>query len=81
MPTLTIRNVNEDVRDFLRKQAAEHGHSMEAEVRAILEEVKRRGTTRPSLVAQRIRAHFSEIDSSAVKQPPRPPAPEPVDLG
>jgi antitoxin FitA len=34
--TLTIRGVDDEVRDRLRERAAAHGRSMEAEVRAIL---------------------------------------------
>lgn len=36
MAVLTIRNVPEDVHWALRVRAAQHGRSMEAEVRAIL---------------------------------------------
>ena len=36
MAALTIRNLPDEVRDRLRVRAAKHGHSMEAEVRAIL---------------------------------------------
>ena len=36
MATLTIRNLEDDVRDRLRVRAATHGHSMEEEVRVIL---------------------------------------------
>ena len=36
MATITIRNLEEDVKRRLRIVAAEHGHSMEAEVREIL---------------------------------------------
>lgn len=36
MATLTIRDLDEDVKARLRIQAAEHGRSMEAEVRALL---------------------------------------------
>ncbi|MGH7565287.1 MAG: FitA-like ribbon-helix-helix domain-containing protein [Gemmatimonadota bacterium] len=38
MPILTIRNVPEDVHTRLRIRAARAGRSMEAEVRAIIEE-------------------------------------------
>jgi plasmid stability protein len=38
MATLTIRGLDEHVRDQLRVQAATHGRSMEAEARAILSE-------------------------------------------
>jgi len=37
MPMLTVRNISEPVHRALRIRAAGHGHSMEAEVRAILE--------------------------------------------
>jgi plasmid stability protein len=38
MATLTIRDVDDDLRAELRVRAARHGRSMEAEVRAILRE-------------------------------------------
>ena len=37
MAMLTVRNLPEEVRRALRVRAAQHGHSTEAEVRAILE--------------------------------------------
>lgn len=36
MAAITVRNLDENVRDELRARAARHGRSMEAEVRAIL---------------------------------------------
>lgn len=39
MATLTIRNLDDALRDRLRVRAAQHGRSMEAEVRAILQGV------------------------------------------
>ncbi len=39
MPMLTIRNISEEVHRALRVRAARHDHSMEAEVRDILESV------------------------------------------
>ena len=36
MASITIRNLNEDVKKRLRKQAAENGRSLEAEAREIL---------------------------------------------
>jgi plasmid stability protein len=38
MAVMTIRGLDDDVRDKLRIRAAQHGRSMEAEVRAILTE-------------------------------------------
>jgi len=37
MAALSIRGLDDDVRERLRIRAARHGHSMEAEARAILE--------------------------------------------
>ncbi len=39
MATLTIRNLDEDVKRALRRRAADHGVSMEQEARTILGEV------------------------------------------
>jgi plasmid stability protein len=38
MATLTIRNLPDDIRDRIRREAAEHGRSMESEVRLTLTE-------------------------------------------
>jgi plasmid stability protein len=38
MATLTIRGLDDDIRDRLRLRAATHGRSMEAEARSILAE-------------------------------------------
>jgi plasmid stability protein len=38
MATVTIRNLDERVRERLRMRAASHGRSMESEIRAILTE-------------------------------------------
>lgn len=36
MASMTIRNLSDDIKQRLRIQAAEHGHSMEEEARIIL---------------------------------------------
>lgn len=41
MPTLTVRNLSEEIHRALRVRAAQHGRSTEAEVRLILEETVR----------------------------------------
>lgn len=41
MAAIMVRNLDEDVKRRLRMRAARHGRSMEAEVRAILEETVR----------------------------------------
>ncbi len=41
---MTIRNLGDDLKQRLGVQAAEHGHSMEEEARAILGRSMRRGS-------------------------------------
>jgi plasmid stability protein len=43
MPQLLVRGVSEDVVEALKRRAAEHGRSAEAEHRIILEETLRAG--------------------------------------
>ena len=49
MAALNIRNLNETVKRRLQVRAARHGRSMEAEVRAILEEAVREPADSPGL--------------------------------
>ena len=41
MPSLTVRNLSEEIHRALRLRAARHGRSTEAEIRVILEETVR----------------------------------------
>jgi plasmid stability protein len=41
MPAVTVRNLPEETHRALRRRAAEHGRSTEAEIRAILEDAVR----------------------------------------
>jgi antitoxin FitA len=64
MATLTIRDFDEELKAELRVRAAQHGRSMEAEVRAIL----RAALTKPSSelgMAGRIRRRFADVDDAA----------------
>ena len=51
MATLTIRDLPDEVRDKLRVRAAEHGRSMEAEVREVLGDYVERVRTARTAVA------------------------------
>jgi antitoxin FitA len=42
--TLTIRNIEDDVKERLRVRAAQHGHSMEEEVRELLRSAVQQST-------------------------------------
>ena len=57
MASMTIRNLDDDIKQRLRVQAAEHGHSMEEEARAILRAALT-GPASPTNLARAIRARF-----------------------
>ena len=61
MPTLTIRNLDTEVRDQIRVHAAKHGRSMEAEVREILSTYVRQQQLSPKQLADRIHKRFATI--------------------
>lgn len=60
--TLTIRNLDAALKERLRIRAAQHGHSMEAEVRDILKETLKepKPPSEPHLY-ERIRARFAPL--------------------
>jgi plasmid stability protein len=63
MATLTVRNLDDDVRNELRSLAARHGRSMEAEARAALVDYVQ-AHRRPSLLeaAERFRRETGGIE-------------------
>ena len=70
MGSITIRNLDDDVKRRLRVRAAEHGRSMEEEAREILRQV----VTRPALsrdLGQSIHARFAEVGGIELPQPKR----------
>jgi len=78
--TLTIRSVDPELKARLRKQAAEHGHSMEEEVRRILRDALLPAVPTPGL-GSRIRARFAEVGGVDLELPDRSGAARPADLG
>jgi plasmid stability protein len=70
MATLTIRDFDEVLKARLRVRAAEHGHSMEAEVRAILASVLTKSTSGPGM-GSRIRQRFDDVDDLSFEPPQR----------
>lgn len=71
MAMLTVRNLSDEVHRALRVRAVQHGHSMEAEVREILESiVSPRGSVRlGSLLADMGRqARLSDAEFAAFEQ-------------
>jgi plasmid stability protein len=68
--TLTIRGLDDDTKARLRVSAAEHGRSMEAEVRAILEAALPSQQVARGL-GSRIRARFAAVGGVELEPPPR----------
>lgn len=84
MAMLTVRNLPEEVHRALRVRAAGNGHSMEAEVRSILESaVNPPGRVKlGSLLAEVGRqARLSDAEVAAFAQARDPALPRPVDFG
>ena len=59
MATLTIRNIDPAIKERLRVRAAGHGRSMEAELRAILNETVETGSSEQINLAEAIRRRFA----------------------
>ncbi len=76
MASITIRNLDEDVKAQLRMRAAGNGRSIEEEARLILREAVSRKTG-PENLASAIRARFVPLGGVELELPPREPAREP----
>lgn len=80
MTTLTVRNLDPPLEDRLRIRAAQQGHSMEAEVRAILAVALTPGMTPAAAgrnLADRIQARFAPLGGVDLNLPPREPGRDP----
>lgn len=70
MAALTIRNIDDEVKNRLRIRAALHGCSMEQEVREILLKAVSQNPSKQDF-AQRIQKHFSALDLDVLLIPQR----------
>jgi plasmid stability protein len=70
MATLTIRDLDEELRASLRVRAARHGRSMEAEVREILRDALARPVPADQL-GSRIRQRFATLGGAELELPAR----------
>ena len=76
MASITIRNLDDDVKTRLRVRAAGNGRSMEEEARLILRDaVGRRPSSRN--LAEAIRARIAPLGGVDLDLPPREPGREP----
>ena len=76
MASITIRNLDDDVKTRLRVRAAGNGRSMEEEVRLILRDAVGRRPSSHNL-ADIIRAHFGLSKGVDLELPPRDAGREP----
>jgi antitoxin FitA len=81
MSSITIRNLDPKIKERLRVRAAEHGHSMEAEARRILQAA----LTEPAFPSgrnlyDRVRARFAQLGGVDLELPDREPTREPPEF-
>jgi antitoxin FitA len=77
MASITIRDLEPELKLKLRVRAARRGLSMEEEVRGILREAVARDATPPTDIAAAIRALFGPLGGVKLQIPPRDPMREP----
>ena len=80
MASITIRDLEPEVKLRLRVRAARHGVSMEEEVRGILREAVAREAAPPSNVAVAIRELFAPLGGVKLQIPARDPMREPPEF-
>lgn len=76
MGSITIRNLDDDIKQRLRVRAAEHGRSMEEEARDILRRVVGEGAP-PRDLAAAIRSRVAAFGGVELELPSREPMREP----
>lgn len=79
MASMTIRNLDEQLKAQLRMEAAKHGHSMEEEVRIIL----RNALNQPQQagLGSRIRERFAQVGGVELNVPSRSDKPRDPEFG
>lgn len=78
MAALSIRGLEDDVRERLRIRAAQHGRSMEAEIRAILIEAVR--PAEPASLFSALLDRFGELGGVELELPVRATPPRAADV-
>lgn len=79
MASLTIRNLDDEVKQRLRVQAAQHGRSMEEEARDLLRRVMMDGAP-PRDLGAAIRARLAPGDRAKLALPAREPMRQPPEF-
>ncbi len=80
MASITIRNLDDDLKRRLRMRAAENGHSMEQEVRDILRRTISQASP-PKNLGRTIHARFTALGGIELELPQRGPMRPPLAFG
>ncbi|MYB51285.1 MAG: plasmid stabilization protein [Acidobacteriia bacterium] len=80
MASITIRNLDDDLKTRLRVRAAEHRRSMEEEVRIILRDTVDGRRAVPRDLAKFTRECFAPLGGVELELPPRGPMREPPEF-
>ena len=80
MASITIRNLDDDIKTRLRVRAAEHHRSMEEEVRIILRDAVTGRRTGPRNLTTFTRECFASLGGVELEVPPRGPMRAPPDF-
>jgi antitoxin FitA len=78
MAAITVRDLDDRVREQLRVRAARHGRSMEAEVRLILEDAV--STSESGGLFRELHERFAELGGVELELPARTTQPRAADL-
>lgn len=79
MAAVSVRDLDNSVRERLRLRAAQHGRSMEAEIRAILTDAVSPPSDTDGL-ARTLMARFSDLGGTELELPSRLEVPRAADL-
>ncbi|MGA9829214.1 MAG: plasmid stabilization protein [Rhodanobacteraceae bacterium] len=77
MSTMTIRNLDEKIKQRLRVRAAQHGRSMEDEARDILRSSLSTDSAGAASLVASIRARIEPLGGVDLESPPRRPIRKP----
>jgi plasmid stability protein len=81
MPSITIRNIDNQLKARLRVRAARNARSMEEEARVILREAVATDAASPTNLAASIAECFQALGGVELELPPREPMREPPKFG
>ena len=81
MSSITVRNLDESVKNSLRVRAARHGWSMEQEVRQILQQTVAPEQAGQLSFAERVNRRFAGLKVESLPIPLRQTARTPPELG